>query len=432
MKDGCPPRHADSQSGGDRARELGLFTASTIVYQGARFLFTLAAARVLAPAEFTMWAITIALLVYAPAILLGTNNGMARELPMMIGAGRHATAERTVAATWTATGAAVALMVVATVVVSAVAPILATGAMSFGALASGTVVFGVQQFVLRSRLRFDSASLQQAVFGILVIIAAVVLGVRETADYAFVALLYGGPLVAAVVVGFVVTPTSIPVRFDLGEIRRLAGVGLPIMLAGLLFSVFVTLDRWIAITLLGSEDAAPYALASLFAAAMLVVPTVVSQQTYPRMAIARGRGAAAEELLALARRQGILAAALAMPIAAALIVFAIVGIPLLLPAYGGAIPPVIVLSFGFIVLGFLTGYGNFLNVVGAQWRYLAAQIAGAAIAVILMLIGGIAFGLTGIAAGMAGSHVVYGVLLRAIAIRSGISMDGAPARRFVN
>jgi O-antigen/teichoic acid export membrane protein len=244
-----------------------------------------------------------------------------------------------------------------------------------------------------------------------------VLAMGGPSDFSTVVVLYGGPLVVTILFGLASAGPPMPPAWDAGETRRLAVVGVPIMLAGLVFSVFVTMDRWMAIALLGFERAAPYALASLIATAMLVVPTVVSQQTYPRMAIARGRGASSEELFAMAHHQGLIAASIVAPIGVALVVFGWLGIPALLPAYIDAGPAVVVLSFGFVTLAFMTGYGNYLNVVGAQWQYLGAQVTAAGIAVIFILVGGLTLGLTGIAVGMAASHAIYGVLLRTVAGR---------------
>ncbi|MGH2368920.1 MAG: lipopolysaccharide biosynthesis protein, partial [Chloroflexota bacterium] len=243
------------------------------------------------------------------------------------------------------------------------------------------------------------------------------------ADFRTAAILYGVPLLIAIAAGLVVTPPPVPPRLVMSEVTRLASIGFPIMLAGLVFSLFVTLDRWVAITLLGPQRAAPYALASLIAAAMLVVPTVVSQQTYPRMAIARGRGAPLAHLRSMARHQGLIAAALVSPLAAGIALFAWLGIPTVLPAYTSGTPAAIILALGFVALGYLTGYGNYLNVIGGQWRYLAAQLTGVASAAVLMLVGGRIWGLTGIAMGMAASHVVYGTVLRAVALRTGLISD---------
>lgn len=417
---------ADSASVGVGAREVGVFGASTIVYQGSRFLFSIAAASVLAPADFSGWGMMLALLVYAPALMFGVNNGMAREVPVAIGANHLEVADRAVGVTWAVAGLAVALVMAAALLASAVAPLPSVNVIAAAVLVSGTIVYGVQQFILRSRLRFVAASVQQGALGLLMLSATTFLASLGTADFVAVAALYGVPLATAVIVGFGLDRKLVSVRLVADEGWRLASVGFPIMLAGLVFSLLVTLDRWLAVSLLGPEEAAPYALASLMAAAMLVAPTVVSQQTYPRMAIARGRGAGSVELLAMARTQGLLAAGLVAPVAAALCGIAIFGVPLLLPQYEAAVPSVVLLTSGFVVLAYLTGYGNYLNVVGAQWRYLGSQLAGVAVALVLAWAGGVAFGLSGIAAGMALGHIAYGGLLRSVATRTDISLGRLP------
>lgn len=402
------------------AREFGLFTASTILFQASRFLFALAAARSLAPEDFTAWALVVALLVYAPSLLFGVTNGMSREVPILTGQGLAGRVRRAVDAAWATTVLAVTLILVGAAVVAVIVPAVVSPSLTVGVLASGTIVFGTQQFILRSKLRFDAASAQQATFGLVALITAAALALMGDADFRTAAILYGIPLIIAILAGLVVTPPPIPPRLVPGEVLRLATIGFPIMLAGLVFSLFVTLDRWVAITLLGPHGAAPYALASLIAAAMLVVPTVVSQQTYPRMAIARGRGAQVGELHTMARHQGLLAAGLVLPLAGGIALFVWLAIPVVLPAYTAAAPSAIILALGFVALAFLTGYGNYLNVVGGQWRYLAAQVTGVATGAVLMLVGGRLWGLTGIALGMAASHVVYGAILRAVALRTGL------------
>jgi len=408
-----------------RAREFIPFAASTVLYQGSRFLFSLAAAWVLVPEGFTAWALVVAVLVYAPALLLGVANGMGRELPIHVGRGSHRAAARTVAAAWSAMAAAAVVILIVGALVAVASPEMASRALLVGTLVVGTVVFHTQQFILRSRLRFDAASVQQAAFGALALAASVVLVTLRGAGFEVTATLYGAALTLAVVIGLILSPPPIP-TFDVDEIRRLAVIGLPIMAAGLVFSLFVTLDRWVAATLLGARAAAPYALASLLAAAMLVVPTVVSQQTYPRMAIARGRGASDDELRRMAARQGVLAVALVAPIAFGIAAFALIGVPVLLPTYLSAAPAVVVLSAGFLVLAWLTGYGNYLNVVGGQRRYLVAQLIGVLVGIVLMVAGGLTLGLSGIAIGTALGHVAYGVVLRHMARRTNSEPNRIP------
>ena len=61
-----------------RARliEFGLFFGSVVALQGGRFAFTLLVAAGLQPVDFTNWAQFVTFVGYAPAMLLGSGNGM--------------------------------------------------------------------------------------------------------------------------------------------------------------------------------------------------------------------------------------------------------------------------------------------------------------------------------------------------------------------
>ena len=408
---------AKGSSGGRAAViQFGAFAASTLAYQAGRFLFSLAAARALAPPDFAGWALVVTALVYAPSVLLGIPNGMSREVPRLLGADDVAGARRAEVAAWCATVLGAGAVIVAAAAVAAVG-ILADAILVLGILFAATLVYTTQQFSFRSRLRFGAASAQQATCGALMLVLAAVVAFGAVGGLADVTAFYAAPLVAAILVGTVAAPPRIVGAVPC-EGRRLAAIGWPIMLAGLVFSVFVTVDRWIAASVLGTEAAAPYALASLLASAMLVIPSVVSQQTYPRMAMAHGRGVRMGALWGMAARQGVTATALVAPVGVALALFAWFGLPALLPEYRGAAPATVVLALGFGVLALFTGYGNLLNVVGRQRVYLGAQVAAAAIGVPAMLIGAVGWGSIGIAVGMAASHVAYGVLVRGAAHRA--------------
>lgn len=405
--------HTALGAGRRHGSEFVLFAGSTAIYQGARFAFSLGAAHVLAPAALTGWALIFALLAYAPAATFGVANGMNRELPTLIGAGRETDAVRVESTGWT-----VSLVVAAALAALAVAGSLILGAgwmLAAGVLAAGAVVYQAQQFTLRSRLRFGAASLQQAASGVAILAGSVTLVALQTADLALVVGVYAIALVVGIAVG---GAARLPrLHFDLGQARSLARIGFPMMLAGLAFSVLVTLDRWIGVALLGPVVAAPYALAALVAASMLVVPAVVSQQVYPRMAIAHGQGSDDTTLRRMAWQQGVGAAALSTPLALAVTLFAILGVPRFLPLYVDGIPAIVILSISLVVLTLWTGYGNYLNVTNGQALYLRAQLAALALGLVVMTVGGLVAGITGIAGAVALTHIFYGVLLRLAAAR---------------
>ena len=425
MRDVRPAPATVSLRSGPPRSEFALFAGSTLLYQASRFIYSMVAAWLLSPADFSTWAIIAAVLVYVPSLTMGVINGMSRELPLMMGRGSQAEADRTRRAAWIVTLFGVGLVSATSLLFASITSVDRTIPLIIGGLMAATVVYTTQQFELRSRLRFREASFQQGTFGALAVLAATMqlLGVTDS-PLGVVAGFYAAALVGAVAIGFIVSPVPRLGRSEIPEIRRLGVIGFPIMLSGLLFSVFVTLDRWVAVTLLGAVEAAPYALASITASAMLVLPSVISQQTYPRMAMERGAGATDASLRKMAKRQGQLAAATTAPVALLVSVAAVLGVPMLVPEYLAAVPAIVILALGFTFLAYLTGYGNFLIVLGAQWQYLAAQLLGVSVALALMVVGGLSLGLPGIALGMTTSHLVYGATLAAVAAR----IRGAPGR----
>jgi hypothetical protein len=86
-------------------------------------------------------------------------------------------------------------------------------------------------------------------------------------------------------------------------------------------------------------------------------------------------------------------------------VFAVV-IPSLLPAYGAAVAPTIILCLGLVAMAGATGYANAMVVVGALWHYLAVQGGCLAVAIVLMALGASTAGGTGLAIGAAAGQVL--------------------------
>jgi O-antigen/teichoic acid export membrane protein len=160
---------------------------------------------------------------------------------------------------------------------------------------------------------------------------------------------------------------------------------------------------------------------------MIVLPTVISQQTYPRMAIAYGQHHDGDRILAMARNQGAIALALALPVACVGAAAVTIVIPTLLPEYSDSVWPSVVILFGLVPLAASSGYGNFLNVVGRQWSFLAVGVSSLIIGTAMMAAGAIELGLIGIAIGAAIAYLVYAGSLAVVALRT--RRTGRPATR---
>lgn len=391
--------------------EFGMFAASVAAAQGGRFAYSLAVAATVPLTDFNTWALFLAAVAYAPALLLGVVNGMGRQVPYLVGAGRLAEARRAEAATWWTLAGVIGAL--------AAAGAAATGTLRLDAMPVAwttlafalSLIFQVQQFVSRSHLRFNRASAQQLLLGVGTLAATGWLASRGVASFADVAAAYAAAVAVAVVAGVILARPAVA-AFDADAWRGLINIGFPIMAAGALFTVLVTTDRWVATVALGPKAAAPYALASVVGSAMLVLPTVLSQQTYPRMALAYGAAHDDAATARLASLQGRLTIAVSLPIAVIVTLVAAVAIPSLLPAYRDAVLPIALVCGGYVALAAFLGYGNYLNVTGRQWRYLAAMLIAFAAGGALMVAGATLGGVSGIALGMAITLAGYGILLR--------------------
>lgn len=406
----------------DRARilEFVFFLGSVVALQASRFLFTLLVAGGLRPAEFTSWAQFVTFVGYAPTLLFGVANGMNRVIPIHIGRGEAAEAAEAEGATWSM----VATMTVASLALSALLAWAAVSAWLAAAILAGAAVtvYQVQQFAMRSRLQFNSASTQQWGWTFIIGLGGVVLLLSDRSLGSVFGIWTAGAALA-IVIGFVLR-RPVVTRPSASRTWRLLTMGFPIMLSGLLGNLFFTADRWAAVARLEPSAAGSYGLASLVASAAFLVPTVIAQQQYPRLAMLYGAGAGAAELMSAARRQSLVAAGASLATGIGITAFTFLIVPSVLPAYDAVAIPAAVLSFGIAALAGGTGYGNLLIVVGAMWAYLGILASCFVIAVPLMLLGSELGGGVGLALGVAGGQAILMVVLitsaRKILARKGL------------
>lgn len=387
--------------------EFGWFAASLGVFQASRFVFSLGAAQALDSRGFTTYAIFLAFLNYAPALLLGTLNGVGRELPILVGAGRAADALRLEGVAWFMGVLVGALIVGLTFVVAPIISVPLVVVLPAALTTSGFILYQVQQFVLRSNLSFNPASGLQLVCGLVTLGMTAGMLVIKPTSFADVAAYYGVGFGIAVLIGLLLRRPRWTV--DRLLIARTARIGFPIMAAGFVFSLLITLDRWIAGTMLPPADAAAYAFASIVVAALLVLPSVLSMQFYPRMAQLYGRQADPAPVYQMARRQAGWSAIATVPPAIIVLIGAALLVPAFFPRYQASVLPIAILTVGYVALVASNAFGNYLNVVGGQWSYLKVQLAALVPTIGLMVAGAALAGSVGIAAGLAIGLVAYSV-----------------------
>lgn len=390
------------------------FAISVALNQGSRFAVSLAAASLLRPSDFTAWVLILTTIGYSPAMLLGIGNGMSRSIPLALGANRHQEANRVEqTALGVAWSASAALLLAGFAALAFGLPVAHASFMAVGL----TLTVQVQQFNFRARLQFNVASAQQALLGAVLLVATCLLLSLHADDleafvYAYVTAAAAAGLLGVVmrgVPGFVV---------DLPTVRNLVGVGFPIMLVGLAFGILITSDRWIAATILETDAASTYALASLLASAVFLTTSIVSQQTYPRLAVAYGRDHHLKRAYEIARAQGRIAALLTLAAGLLVLLATTFIIPVLLPAYRDVTLPAGILIAGTIVYSLASGFGNYLNVVGGHWMYLGITALSVGVSVVAAGAGGLVAGAPGVAIGLAVALAAQAMSVALVARRS--------------
>ncbi|MEO8208743.1 MAG: oligosaccharide flippase family protein [Chloroflexota bacterium] len=417
-------------------RELPIFGAATMVDQAGRLALSLVAAGMLGPHVFGTWVVVTVVLQYTILASLGLGQGAGREVPKMLGAGREAAAAHIEDVTL---GGALITGTVAGLIAFAAGPwILGPAATPLTVALLGLAVmlqhgFLLEQVFFRSRLRFRAASVQIAVQGV----AGALLGAALlAAGFGLVGLLSARVailVVAALMAGRTLARVPRP-RLDWHRASELIRIGAPMMLAGFILSLVVTADRWIVLIFLGREATGIYGLVGLASSSMILLPVLVSQQFYPRLAQARGGGASGADLGRLAGQQGALAGALTAFAALGVVGAAVILVPQFLPAYVAATRPMLIVAVGVTAYAWTSAYANVLHLLDHRRAVVGLQAAALAIEIVIALgLVAVGLGIDGVAIGVATSLFVYAVAVRrwmAAAIRldlaSTVAVDGLP------
>ena len=346
----------------------------------------------------------------------GILSGANREIPIFMGAGRHADADEIERSVFGSTLLVAGFLALAVAIVAAwtsVSPLVAVLAAAAIGLQQ---LYLLGQLLLRARLRFNAASSQQFALAFLFPLVALPLLSR----LGVLALVVGQATALRCRGGDCVLGWRRDLRPMLSPAvtRSLVRVGFPIMTGGIpVFALLTTGDRWF-VWLLGSTSLGTYTLASVLSSGMLLVSQVVAQQFYPRMAMRYGHQGGATGLMGMALQQGGSVIVLVAPIALVVGLAGPWAISTWLPKYEVSIPALLILTVAYVVLLSGTGFWNLLIVAGRADLYVACQVIAVATEVLLsVLLVRLGLGIAGVALGDAVAFCALTALGAAISVR---------------
>jgi O-antigen/teichoic acid export membrane protein len=207
--------------------------------------------------------------------------------------------------------------------------------------------------------------------------------------------------------------------WDLPEMRRLIGIGGPILLAGVASSLFRSLDKLMILACLADREQqlGLYSLALMVAAQLYGLANMVSTVMGPRYCELLGHTHSRREVARLAARASELQAAVIVLPAALAILAAPPVLRALLPKYEDGLAPLVWLVPGIVALALALPCSQYLVAVGRSRSVLAVLVVCCALATagnyLALTAGG---GLIGVARTMTAANTLYLALLAAVSL----------------
>jgi O-antigen/teichoic acid export membrane protein len=380
--------------------------------QAARFTVALIAAKKLGPVTWGVWQLLYLILAYSSFIHLGVINGMNREIPVLNGSGDQKSV-RLIRSVVLGSVLASSLMAGLVIFVFAFSIDAVPAAGPLRWMPMLLVVYLLHRYLevyLRSDKLFGHVSLQQLFLAVVFPTIAIPLLIAQNLP----GYIIGQSLAIFLTCLFITmsSPIRLRLRFNLAETIRLLKIGFPIMTAGILYALMMTVDRVIISTLLTMQQLGYYSLSILVMGSLTLIPMVVGQQIYPRMAEAWGRTSTCKELAPWIRRQIIMSIGLTAPMIVAAYIILPPIVQQFLVDYVPGITAMKITLVAPLFWGLTSAFGNFLNTVNKQTYLLLFQALAVCLNIILnVILIQLGLGITGVAIGTTTAFVMHSLLL---------------------
>jgi O-antigen/teichoic acid export membrane protein len=397
------------------SKEFMLFSISTLVLQVLRMGNSFVGAKLLGPEIWGYWYILNLILIYGPNIQLGALNAMNRDVPICRGENNWA---KVYEIQDNSLGFQILSGLILSICVLLYALLINENGKSLPLLCMSFLIFAHNlymwfQMYLKSIAHFNVFSIQQIIFGILLIFITIPLTFFKGLNGFIIGQFITTILTISIIINIEKIKINPKINFPI--ILKLIKVGWPILGVGLVFTLLKTVDRWMIAGFLGKTQLGYYSLALMVSNVLFLLPMVVAQQIYPRMAETWGKTKSLSDVMRWAKIQTMLSVSLST--FSALIVGFLVKIlvPLILPEYLPGLPAVYPMLLVPVFFSFITGTGNMLNTIGRQKVYLLMQLCLLPVMVILDFLAiKLGFGIAGVAYATMTTFALYSLIFLAI------------------
>ena len=380
-------------------KDSGHYLAATLVAQGVALVRSLMMPILFMPAQMGVWNLMNVVISYGEKAQLGLLDGMNKAIPLMRGEGRHDRTDAMKDSVFWVNLMLAAVAGLVTWLASWFAP--QTYAPSLRIVA--VVVFLQLPFsylfsILRVDNRFGLLSRGVVALSICSTILILLLGLRSSD--ALQGALIGLAAAYALTVFYwsIAGRYSFAFRIKLDSLREALVLGVPLKMLGVFDAVFLSVDRWIIVAMLGETMLGYYAVAIMVSNLLGLVPGSVASVVYTRML----------ERYATDKHPRAIRTLLTMPLRALMALMlvlsscAMIAVPVVItifmPRYVISIPLVQTLVAGgvFLSIGLFTG--TYLIAINRQGLMMKVQIAATLLSIVgNTLVVNLGYGVQGVA-----------------------------------
>ncbi len=372
----------------------------------------------LGPRSYGIWKTLGLIQTYAQFGDAGARAALKRQIPLHAGRGDSEGLERSRAVAFLANNAAVlaaaALTVVAAMMVDD--PAMRAALLLFLPLLYASHVGSFLEQLLAGLKEFSFLSRLSVAAGL----AEAALAIAATWAFGLKGLIAGTAVAhaGAALVQAARTGWAVGVRWDRREMRELASIGFPSHLNGLLYNLFLSIDRWLILSFLGLSALGQYGLAMTICESLFQLSYAFGSVLSPRLVERYSERESAEDLRLMVEVPLVIISRAAPLVLGVVFFLSEAAVTRFLPAFTEAIAPLQVLLVGTFFWCVPRGLSSFFITMrrqaGTVWLYLAVIAINAGTVWWLLRSG---WGLTGAALGTTLALAVYGCGLVLLAMR---------------
>lgn len=369
---------------------------------------------VLGPSLLGLWSILTTISTYNLHADLGMVDGMNKLLPFLKTKGEFEEAERVKDATFT----------ILCIVSSVIALILftlsiwcsykgkvewTTGFRFVILIASAGIFFNFFTTYLRTEHKFSIISITNSLFSVFFVIFVI-----------FLFKVFSAKLVAALIAMFFAYLVAIIVMLVAGKVkvrlylskdiyRKVIGAGFPLLLIGFGTMLFFSLDKWLIVATLGTENLGLYAIGISMSGLIFSSTSVVSYVLFPRLLERYGESEDPTSSKGMVYKSMMMLSIVLSFLCGVSAVLIPIILNFILPKYSSSVFLSVTLIFGIFFIAIGSIGGNALISIGKQRTVMKLLILASVVNVsmnyFLIKLG---YGINGVAVGTGLSYFVYG------------------------